>query len=77
MDERTQGLAPLLIRNLAEQVRRLKKEGVTVLLSEQNVAFAGPLADRIYVIDHGTMRFEGTLKDLEANEEIRRRYLLT
>lgn len=67
----------MLIRNLAEQVLRLKKEGVTVLLSEQNVAFAGPLADRIYVIDHGTMRFEGTRKDLEANEEIRRRSLLT
>jgi branched-chain amino acid transport system ATP-binding protein len=77
MDEPTQGLAPLVIRNLGEQVRRLQKEGVTVLLSEQNVAFAGPLANRVYVIDHGNIRFEGTLRDIEANEEIRRRYLLT
>ena len=77
MDEPTQGLAPLVIKNLGEQIQRLQKEGVTVLLSEQNVAFAGPLASRIYVIDHGTIRFEGTLRDLEANQEIRRRYLLT
>jgi branched-chain amino acid transport system ATP-binding protein len=77
MDEPTQGLAPLVIKNIGEQILRMKKEGVTVLLSEQNVAFAGPLSNRIYVIDHGTIRFEGTLKDLEANQEIRRRYLLT
>ncbi len=77
MDEPTQGLAPLVIRNLAAQIRRLQQEGVTVLLSEQNVAFAGPLASRIYVIDHGAIRFEGTLQELEANVEIRRRYLLT
>jgi len=77
MDEPTQGLAPLVIKNLGEQILRLKREGVTILLSEQNVAFTGPLANRIYVIDHGTIRFEGTLKDLEANQEIRRRYLLT
>ncbi len=77
MDEPTQGLAPLVIRNLGEQILRLQKEGVTVLLSEQNVAFAGPLANRVYVIDHGNIRFEGALRDLEANEEIRRRYLLT
>ncbi len=77
MDEPTQGLAPLVIRNLGEQIRRLQQEGVTVLLSEQNVAFAGPLASRIYVIDHGAIRFEGPLRELLANEEIRRRYLLT
>ena len=77
MDEPTQGLAPLVIRNLGEQIRRLQTEGVTILLSEQNVAFAGPLANRVYVIDHGNIRFEGTLRDLEANAEVRRRYLLT
>ena len=77
MDEPTQGLAPLLIKNLGEQIRRLQNEDVTVLLSEQNVAFAGPLASRIYVIDHVAIRFEGPLRDLESNDEIRRRYLLT
>jgi branched-chain amino acid transport system ATP-binding protein len=77
MDEPTQGLAPLVIRNLGEQILRLRQEGMTILLSEQNMAFAGPLANRIYVIDHGSIRFEGALGDLESNSEIRRRHLLT
>ncbi len=77
MDEPTQGLAPLVIRNLAEQILRLQREGMTILLSEQNMAFAGPLANRIYVIDHGSIRFEGTLGELEARPEIRTRHLLT
>ena len=77
MDEPTQGLAPMVIRNLAEQILRLQRDGMTILLSEQNMAFAGPLANRIYVIDHGALRFEGTLSDLEANTEVRTRHLLT
>ena len=77
MDEPTQGLAPLVIRTLGEQILRLQREGMTILLSEQNVAFAGPLANRLYVIDHGALRFEGTLGDLEANTEVRTRHLLT
>ena len=77
MDEPTQGLAPLVIKNLADQILRLQREGMTILLSEQNMAFAGPLANRIYVIDHGAIRFEGALADLEANREIRTRHLLT
>ena len=77
MDEPTQGLAPLVIRNLAEQILRLQRDGMTIILSEQNMAFAGPLANRIYVIDHGALRFEGTLGDLEANTEVRTRHLLT
>jgi branched-chain amino acid transport system ATP-binding protein len=77
MDEPTQGLAPLVIRDLGEQILRLQREGMTILLSEQNVAFAGPLANRLYVIDHGALRFEGTLAELEANTEVRTRHLLT
>jgi branched-chain amino acid transport system ATP-binding protein len=77
MDEPTQGLAPLVIRGLGEQILRLQRDGMTILLSEQNVAFAGPLANRIYVIDHGALRFEGTLGELEANTEVRTRHLLT
>jgi len=77
MDEPTQGLAPLVIRDLGKQILRLQREGMTILLSEQNVAFAGPLASRIYVIDHGALRFEGTLGELEANTEVRTRHLLT
>ena len=77
MDEPTQGLAPLVIRDLAEQILRLQRDGMTILLSEQNMAFAGPLANRIYVIDHGAIRFEGTLGELDANTEVRTRHLLT
>ncbi len=77
MDEPTQGLAPLVIRNLGEQILRLQQDGMTILLSEQNLAFAGPLANRIYVIDHGAIRFEGALADLDANTDIRTRHLLT
>ena len=77
MDEPTQGLAPLVIKNLGEQILRLQRDGMTILLSEQNLAFAGPLANRIYVIDHGSIRFEGALSDLRADAEIQNRHLLT
>ncbi|HET7340734.1 MAG TPA: ABC transporter ATP-binding protein [Methylomirabilota bacterium] len=77
MDEPTQGLAPLVIRHLGEQILRLQQEGMTILLSEQNLAFAGPLANRIYVIDHGAIRFEGALADLESNIVVQTRHLLT
>jgi branched-chain amino acid transport system ATP-binding protein len=77
MDEPTQGLAPLVIKNLGEQILRLQQDGMTILLSEQNLAFAGPLANRIYVIDHGTIRFEGALADLQVNTDVQTRHLLT
>jgi len=76
MDEPTSGLSPLLVNALEEQVRRLKEEGVTVLLSEQNAVFTTNLTDRTYIIDMGTIRYEGETKDLIENEEIRRKYLM-
>ncbi len=76
MDEPTQGLAPLLVRHLGEQVKKLTEEGVAVLLSEQNVGFTGWVAERAYIIDHGTIRHEGTTSELLEDEEIKKRYLL-
>ena len=76
MDEPTSGLSPLLVTALENQVRRLKEEGVTVLLSEQNEAFTTNLTDRTYIIDMGLIRFEGDTKDLIENEEIRKKYLM-
>jgi len=76
MDEPTSGLSPLLVDALEKQVRRLKDESVTVLLSEQNAAFATNLTDRTYIIDMGMIRYEGETKDLTENEEIRRKYLM-
>ena len=76
MDEPTSGLSPLLVDALEKQVRRLKEEGVTVLLSEQNAAFTSNLTERTYIIDMGMIRYEGDTKDLTENEEIRKKYLM-
>jgi len=76
MDEPTSGLSPLLVDALGKQVRRLKDEGVTVLLSEQNEAFTTNLTDRTYIIDMGMIRYEGETKDLIENEEVRKKYLM-
>ncbi|NVM25854.1 MAG: ABC transporter ATP-binding protein [Desulfobacterales bacterium] len=76
MDEPTSGLSPLLVDALEKQVRRLKEEGVTVLLSEQNAAFTSNLTERTYIIDMGMIRYEGETQDLIENEEIRKKYLM-
>lgn len=76
LDEPLEGLAPLLVRALADQILRLKAAGLTVLLAEQNIGAALGVADRAYVIDDGRIRYHGTVAELRANEEVRRRYLL-
>ena len=75
LDEPTEGLAPIIVEMLAEQILRLKDEGLTVLLAEQNQIVALQLADRGYVIDNGVIRYHGTREDLQTNEDIRRQYL--
>lgn len=76
LDEPTEGLAPLVVRELEEQISRLRVEGISILLAEQNVKSALRLADRGYIIDGGRIRYHGTVADLRENEEIRRKYLL-
>lgn len=76
LDEPTEGLAPLVVRELEQQIRRLRDEGISILLAEQNVKSALRLADRGYIIDRGQIRYHGTIEELRENEEIRRRYLL-
>jgi branched-chain amino acid transport system ATP-binding protein len=75
LDEPTEGLAPLIVNMLEEQIMRLKQSGLTVLLAEQNQPVALRLADRGYVIDNGAIRYHGTRRDLAENEEVRRKYL--
>ncbi|MGW8186945.1 MAG: ABC transporter ATP-binding protein [Desulfobacterales bacterium] len=75
LDEPTEGLAPLIVSTLEEQIMRLKESGLTVLLAEQNQAVALRLVDRGYVIDNGVIRYHGTRRDLAENEEVRRKYL--
>ena len=76
LDEPTEGLAPLIVRNLEEQILTLKKAGISILLSEQNVKSAMKMITRAYVIDNGRIRFAGTLAEFEADEEIKKKYLM-
>ena len=76
LDEPTEGLAPMLVRALEEQIKKLRETGLTVLLAEQNVRSALRLGDRGYIIDNGQIRYQGSIEELRENEEVRKRYLL-
>ncbi|MBD3306574.1 ATP-binding cassette domain-containing protein [candidate division KSB3 bacterium] len=76
LDEPTEGLAPLIVEMLEVQIQRLRQKGVTVLLAEQNVKVALRLSDRAYIIDDGSIRYHGSIEDLQNNEEVRAKYLL-
>ncbi|WP_270933985.1 ABC transporter ATP-binding protein [Falsiroseomonas oryzae] len=75
LDEPSEGLAPVIVEQMAEAVLRMKAEGISVLLSEQNLDFAAAVADRAYVIERGEIRYEGTMEALEADEHVREAYL--
>ena len=75
LDEPSEGLAPLVVDHLQEQIGRLKREGLTILLAEQNVDFSLSLADRVYVLEKGAVRYEGTTQAFRADESIRHQYL--
>ncbi|MFQ5520168.1 MAG: ABC transporter ATP-binding protein [Candidatus Methylomirabilia bacterium] len=75
LDEPSEGLAPLVIDHLRDQIGRLKGEGVTILLAEQNVEFALALAARVYVLEKGSIRFTGSSAELRDNEALRRELL--
>jgi branched-chain amino acid transport system ATP-binding protein len=76
LDEPFEGLAPLLIRSLEDQIKRLRDAGLTVLIAEQNVRSTLRISDRGYIIDDGHIRYHGSIEDLRENEEVRKRYLL-
>jgi branched-chain amino acid transport system ATP-binding protein len=76
LDEPTEGLAPMLVRALEEQIKKLREAGLTVLLAEQNVRSALRLGDRGYIIDNGQIRYQGSIEELRENEEVRKKYLL-
>ena len=75
LDEPSEGLAPLVVDHLGEQIARLKGEGLTILLAEQNVDFSLALADRVYILEKGRIRYEGTSAAFRADESIRHQYL--
>jgi branched-chain amino acid transport system ATP-binding protein len=76
LDEPSEGLAPRVVQGVAEHLRRLKGEGITILLSEQNLRFAAGLCDRAYILEQGRIRYEGTMADLRADAEVRRKHLM-
>ena len=75
LDEPSQGLAPLIVNAVMSTIRELKAERVSMLLVEQNAEMALQLADRVYVIDHGTVVFEGTPERLRADRQVTTTYL--
>jgi branched-chain amino acid transport system ATP-binding protein len=75
LDEPSEGLAPVIVEQMAEAVLRMKAEGIAVLLSEQNLDFAAAVSDRAYVIEKGAIRYQGTMEALESDERIREAYL--
>jgi branched-chain amino acid transport system ATP-binding protein len=75
LDEPSQGLAPLVVNAVMDTIRELKNQRVSMLLVEQNTEMALQLADRVYVIDHGTVVFEGTPGRLRADTRVTATYL--
>jgi len=75
LDEPSQGLAPLVVNAVMDTIRELKRQHVSMLLVEQNAEMALQLADRVYVIDHGTVVFEGTPAALRADAQVTATYL--
>ncbi|MGH8706279.1 MAG: ABC transporter ATP-binding protein [Burkholderiales bacterium] len=75
LDEPTEGLAPVIVEGIAHTIRELKREGLGVLLCEQNLRFAQLVADRAHIIEKGHLRYSGTMAELEGNPAVREQYL--
>ncbi len=75
LDEPSEGLAPVIVAQMADAIRLLKAAGVAVLLSEQNVRFAAGVADRAYVLERGEVRFAGSMAEVAADAGLREAYL--
>lgn len=75
LDEPSEGLAPRIVEQMIEAILAMKKQGLGLLVSEQNTYFAGIVADRAYVIEKGCVRFSGTMAEFDARPDIRDAYL--
>jgi branched-chain amino acid transport system ATP-binding protein len=76
LDEPSEGMAPLVVQQMLEQLLTLKRSGTTILLSEQNLAFSLKLADRVYIIEKGEIVYTGTPASLTADRATREAYLM-
>ena len=75
LDEPSEGIAPIIVEQMIGMVHELKRSGVSVLISEQNIEFAAAVADRAYVIAHRLIKFSAAMNDLVGNEQVRRAHL--
>ena len=75
LDEPSEGLAPLVVRNLVEIILQIQKSGVTLLLADQNIKFCRKVAGRGYIMEKGLIQYKGTMDEIWQNEEIVRKYL--
>ena len=75
LDEPSEGVAPLIVEQMAATIVELKKTGLSILLSEQNIHFARLVADRVYVLEKGQIHWQGTMAQLADNLEVQRAYL--
>ena len=75
LDEPSEGVAPVIVDQMAHAVLQLKEQGVGILLSEQNLHFAQQVGDRAYIIEKGRIQFGGTMAELNANQAVREQYL--
>jgi len=75
LDEPSEGVAPLIVEQMAHTIVSLKSQGVSILLSEQNMHFAELVSDRAYVLEKGQIRYAATMAELAANDDVRRAYL--
>ena len=75
LDEPSEGVAPVIVEQMAHMILELKEQGVSILLSEQNMHFAELVSDRAYVLEKGQIRYQASMAELAANEAVRRAYL--
>ena len=75
LDEPSEGVAPLIVEQMANTIIELKKEGLSILLSEQNIHFARLVSDRVYVLEKGQIHWQGSMAELADNLDIQRAYL--
>lgn len=75
LDEPSMGLSPIYVKEIFDMIKDLKKEGVTILLVEQNAKMALSIADRAYVIETGNIKLQGSGKELLHNEDVKKAYL--
>jgi branched-chain amino acid transport system ATP-binding protein len=75
LDEPSEGLAPIVVQQLGEQIKKLRQEGMTILLCEQNSRFSLDLCDRLYILEKGEVRYQGTTEEFLKDEKAYQTYL--